>query len=162
MSKNKKVFAVLVSAILLAASALSPANAANEQKIRTEAVVVYFPKNLKAPTSGCSSVPIKYEWRYFINYRSVLVSIDFETKNDWLLGHINLEPDFSGTGGVANLKFCAERWVGDDETIDGEVFEGETYQAAKKGQYFIDILVYDADNKDKPFQLPKRRSITLK
>ena len=157
-----KLLATLVVAVLLTTSGATAALAAKEERIRTEAIDVYFPKSMKAPTSGCSSVPIRYEWRYFINYQSVLATIDFETKNNRLLGYIFLEPDSSGTGGIANLKFCAEKWVDEDEIIDGVVVPGDTFQAGKKGRYFIDLLVYDADNKDKPFQLPKRRSITLK
>lgn len=162
MSKLKRTLVVLLATALVATGGTSPAFAKKEERIRTETIVIFFPKSLKAPTSGCSSVPIRYEWRYFLNHRSVGARIDFETKNDWLLGEIYLQPDVSGTGGVANLKFCAERWVGEDETIDGEVFPGETYQAVKKGRYFIDVMVNDFDNKDNFLQFPKRKPIVLR
>jgi hypothetical protein len=158
----KGVCGLLLTALLVTAGVTSPASASKEERIRTEAIDIFFPKSMKAPTSGCSSVPIRYEWRYFINYRSVGASVTFETKNNWMLGYIFLDPDPSGTGGVANLKFCAERWVDEDEIIDGVVVPGDTFQAGKKGRYFIDLLVYDGDNKDNHFQLPKRKSITLK
>jgi hypothetical protein len=162
VSKIKITFVAFLTAMLLTAGWASPAFAKKEERIRTEALEIFFPKSIKSPKSGCSNIPIRYEWRYFLNHLSVGAYIWIETKNEWTVGEISLEPGFSGGAGVADLKICATRWVGPEVTIDGEVFEGDVYQGVKKGTYFIDVMVNDFDNKEKPFQLPKRRSITLK
>jgi hypothetical protein len=162
MSTIKRTAVLLVAAVMVAAGSTSPAFASKEERIRTETIEIYFPKTFKAPRSGCTNVPIRYEWRYFMNHRSVGAYITLETKNEWIIGEIYLQPEFSGGGGVANLKICASRWVGDEETIDGTVFPGDTYQPAKKGRYFIDLWVSDFDNKDNPLQFPKRKPLVLR
>lgn len=162
MSTVKRICAVLLITAFLAVGGASAAFANKEERIRTEALDIFFPRSMKAPKSGCTNVPIRFEWRYFMNHLSVGAFITLETKNDWELGNLYLEPNFSGGQGVASLKICANRWVGDEETIDDIVFPGDIFQAAKKGRYFIDVNVNDFDNKDNPFQFPKRKLLILR
>lgn len=153
---------VLMAAVVVAVGGASPAFAKKEDRIRTEALEIFFPKNIKAPKSGCSQVPIRYEWRYFLNHLSVGAYITLETKKEWAVSEVYLQPDFSGGAGVVNLKICSQRWVGEEETIDGEVFPGDIYQGVKRGKYYIDVWGTDFDNKENSFQFPKRKPLQLK
>jgi hypothetical protein len=161
MSTIKRTAVLLVAAVMVAAGSTSPAFASKEERIRTETIEIYFPKTFKAPKSGCSNVPIRYEWRYFLNHLSVGARITLETKKEWAVGEVYLQPDFSGGGGVVNLKICAKRWVGEEESIGGEVFPGDIYQGVKKGKYLVDLWVTDFDNKENSFQFPKRKPLRL-
>lgn len=162
MSTIKRVCAVLLITVFLAVGGASAAFANKEERIRTEALDIFFPRSMKAPKSGCTNVPIRFEWRYFMNHLSVGAFITLETKKEWVVGEVYLQPDFSGGAGVVDLKICSKRWVGEEEAIDGELFPGDIYQGVKRGKYYIDVWVTDFDNKDNAFQFPKRKPLVLR
>ena len=156
----RKLLATLVVAVLLATSGANPAVANKEERLRTEAIEIFFPKSFKAPKSGCSIIPIKYEWRFFQNHETIAADITLETKNGWAIGEVSLEPDVTGGKGLAEMKICSTRWIGEPVLVEGKTYPGNALQKATKGTFVMDLYVTDFDNRDnvlqwrqKPFRL---------
>ena len=157
----RKLLATVVVAVLLTMSGTTAALAESENRIRTEAMEIFVPKSFKAPKSGCSFIPIKYEWRYFLNHETILADVSLYAKGGWLIGQVFLEPDSTGGKGIAELKICSTRWVGEEELIEGKIFPGTAYQRARKGSYKLELYVVDFDNEKNTFQ-ESSRPISLK
>jgi hypothetical protein len=134
----------------------SPAIAESENRIRTEAMEIFVPKSFKAPKSGCSIIPIKYKWRYFLNHETILADITLYAKGGWIVGQVFLEPDSTGGKGVAELKICSTRWVGEEELIEGKLVPGTAFQQARKGSYKLELGVVDFENEKNMFQYRSR------
>ena len=116
----RKLLATLVVAVLFTTSGATAALATKEERIRTEAIEIFVPTSFKAPQSGCSSVPFKYRWRFFQNHETILAQITIENKKGWWIGDTYLYPDVTGGEGVAEIKICSTRWVGESEIIEGQ------------------------------------------
>jgi hypothetical protein len=152
----RKLLASLVFAVLLTMSGTTAALAKNEERLRTEALEIFFPKSFKAPKSGCSIIPIKYEWRFFLNHETIVADITLETKTGWAIGEVSLEPDVTGGKGLAEMKICSTRWIGEPLLVEGKTFPGSALQKATKGTFVMDLYVTDFDNRDNVFQWRKK------
>jgi hypothetical protein len=151
-----KLVATLVVAVLLTTSSATAALATKEERIRTEAIEIFVPTNFKAPQSGCSFVPFKYRWRFFQNHETILAQITIENKKGWWIGDIYLYPDVTGGEGVAEIKICSTRWIGEPEVIEGKLVQGSPYQSSRKGAYLWHLDVTDWDNRKNIFQSGKK------
>jgi hypothetical protein len=147
-----KYIAFLTVLVLTAIGGALPAAAKSENRIRIEAIQVFVPKTFAAPKSGCTSIPIRYEWRFFLNHESIGAYFTLETKSEWTIGEVYLQPSSTGGSGVVDLKICSTRWIGDEEVIDGKTYPGDVFQRAKKGNYIFNLTVWDFDNKENLFQ----------
>jgi hypothetical protein len=152
MSTIKRATVLLVAALMVAAGSTSPAFASKEERLRTEAIDIFVPTSFKVPKSGCSLVEFKYKWRFFQNHETILTWITIENKKGWIIGEIYLEPDITGGEGIAVIKICSTRWIGDPEIIDGKLVPGTAYQSAQKGAYVWNLDVTDFDNRKNMFQ----------
>jgi hypothetical protein len=137
---------------MVAAGSTSPAFASKKERLRTEAIEIFVPTSFKAPKSGCSLVEFKYKWRFFQNNETILTWITIENKKGWMIGEIYLEPDITGGEGIAEIKICSTRWIGDPEIIEGKLVPGNAYQSAQTGAYVWNLDVTDFDNRKNMFQ----------
>ena len=151
-----KSLATVAIASLLAIGGAAPATAKSENRIRTEAIDLFVPKTIKAPKVGCSMVPVRFEWRYYINEKSTLAIVSLETRSGHLVGDLYLEPENTEEEGTAALKICSSRWVGEEEVIDGKLVEGTLYFGVKKGRHVFDLFVADFDNQRNGIQTGKK------
>jgi len=151
-----KSLAVLGIAALVVIGVAAPATAKSENRIRTEAIDLFVPKTIKAPKTGCSIIPVRFEWRYYTNGKSTLAIVSLETRSGHLVGDLYLEPETTEEKGTAGLKICSSRWVGEEEIIDGKLVEGTRYFGVKKGRHVFDLFVADFDNQRNGIQTGKK------
>jgi hypothetical protein len=157
MSMLNRAFVILLAAVIVVIGGTNPAFATKEERIRTEAIEIFVPKSFKAPKSGCSFIPIRYEWRYFMNHETIGAFLTIETKDDWIISSFYLQPDITGSSGVVDMRVCSTRWVGDEEVVDGKLLPGEVFQRAKKGNYFFELDLWDFDNKENMIQYGRKQ-----
>lgn len=100
--------AVLVG--VLAVGLAHPASASSEVRIKTDAITVWVPKQIKAPQTGCSDVPVRYRWgNYYSSNTGAVVTL--YDKKDFIVGDVEIDVATSETRGVVPMKICAERWL---------------------------------------------------
>lgn len=155
-------FAQFALAFLLTLSFSSPiapiydagAAASDEQRLRTDAIEIYLPKNFAVPVKGCSYVPVKFRWRYFYSQVTNASVWLVHPNKDQIIGGITIWAHKNPGEGSIPLKICSYRWL-DSEATD-------FYSRAKKRAYEIDLWVMDFDNKTDAIQLGPDRKIRLR
>jgi hypothetical protein len=132
----KKLLTVTIMVSLLPLGFSQPASASSEVRIKTDAMTIWVPKSIKAPTSGCSEVPVRYKWgNYYSNTTGAHVSI--YDKKDYLIGSLDISANTSEVRGTLSMKICSERWL-DADSIPNF--------AAKRGTHTVDLWIIDDGN----------------
>ena len=132
----KKLLAVSLLIGLLALGFSHPASASSDVRIKTDAITVWVPKEIKAPKTGCSEVPVRYRWgNYYSSNTGAVVTL--YDKKDFIVGELSIDVATSETRGVVTMKICAERWL--DE-------RGIPTFPVERGLQAIDLWILDDGN----------------